>query len=92
MIKNIKNEKLSQNRKRRTEKKIKMGDTKKYLSNKIKTKTKKRIENLDKIRELKSELCEIKYDNSPNKLQSELKKLKKFMLLIKIYMRINKNY
>ena len=76
------NKKLSRNRKRRIER-IKIGDKLKTLSNKTKTEKKKKYKNIDKIKELEMELVIIKYANNPNKLQSEIKELKKIKLLIK---------
>ena len=67
------NKKLSRNRKRRIERRIKIDDKLKTLSNKIKTEKKKKYKNIDKIKELEMELVIIKYANNPNKLQSEIK-------------------
>ena len=39
---------------------------------------------------MESELVKIKYAKNPDKHQSELKKWKKFELLIKVCMRLNK--
>ena len=71
------NKKLSRNRKRRIERRIKIDDKLKTLSNKIKTEKKKKYKIIDKIKELEMELVIIKYANNPKKLQSEIKELKK---------------
>ena len=52
----------------------------------------KRKRNFEKIEGLELKIVKLKYANNPRKLQSELKELKKFKLLIKIYMRLNKKY
>ena len=57
-----------------------------------KCKTEKKKKNLDKVKQLDLHLVQLKNANSPNNLQSALKELKKFKLLIKIYMRLNQNY
>ena len=94
MIISNENKKLSRNRKRRFERKNKLDDSMKILSNKIKNEKKKKIKNFDKIKQLEIELVKIKYANNPNKLQSELKELNKiqFIDLHEIYMKLNKKY
>ena len=77
------NKKLSRNRKRGIERRIKIDDKLKTLSNKIKTEKKKKYKNIDKIKELEMELVIIKYANNPNKLQSEIKELKKIQVIDK---------
>ena len=77
------NKKLSRNRKRRIERKSKIDNNMKLLLNKIKTEKKKRIKNLDKIKQLEILLVNIKYANDPNKLQSELKELNKIQVFNK---------
>ena len=56
----------------------------KLLLNNIKTETKKKTKNLDKIKHLEILLFEIKYANNPNKLQSELKESNKIEVIDKI--------
>ena len=56
----------------------------KSLLNKIKSGKKNKFKNNDKIKELETDLVKIKYVNSPNKLQSQLKVLKKIKFLMKI--------
>ena len=75
MIMNNENKKLSRNRKRRIERRIKMDSRMKLLLNKIKAEKKKR--NIDKIKQLEIELVKIKYADNLNKLQSALKELNK---------------
>ena len=77
------NKKLSRNRKRRIERRIKIDDKLKTLSNKIKTEKKKKYKIIDKIKELEMELVIIKYANNPKKLQSEIKELKKIQVIDK---------
>ena len=72
---NNKNKKLSRNRMRRIEQKIKMDDKMKLLLNKIKTEKKKKNKKIDKIKDLEIELVNVKYANNPTKLQPELKEL-----------------
>ena len=86
------NKKLSRNRNRRIERKIKMDDNMKLLLNKIKTKKTNKNENYDKIKELEIKLVEKNYANNPNKLRSALKVLKKSTLFIKIYMRLKMKF
>ena len=83
------NKKLSRNRKRRIERKKKLDEQMKSLLNKNKSKKKKKKEIIDKAEEVEIELVRINYANNPNKIQSEIKDLKKFTLLIKIDMRLN---
>ena len=61
------NKKLSRNRKRRIERRIKIDEKMKSLLNKIKTEKKKKNKTFDKIKELEIELVEIKYANNPTK-------------------------
>ena len=75
------NKKLSRNRKRRIERKNKIGDDMKLLLNKIKSE--KKNKNFDKIRQLEILLSNIKYSNDPNKLQSALKKSNKIQVINK---------
>ena len=56
MIKINENKKLSQNRKRRIEPRIKIDGQMKFLLNKVKTERKKENKNVDKIKELDMEL------------------------------------
>ena len=77
MIMNNENKKLSRNRKRRIERRIKMDDKMKSLLNTIKYEKKKKNKNIDKIKELEIELVKIKYSNKPDKLQSASKELNK---------------
>ena len=77
------NKKLSRNRKRRIERRIKLDDGMKLLLNKIKTEKKKKNKSFDKIKELEIELIKIKYANSSNTLQSELKELNKIHVIEK---------
>ena len=83
MIINNENKKLSRNRKRRIDRKTKLNDDMKLLLNKIKTEKKKRIKNLDKIKQLEILLLNIKYANDPNKLESEMKELNKIQVINK---------
>ena len=55
----------------------------KLLLNKIKSEKRKRNKNLDKIKQLEILIVNIKYANNPNKLQSELKELKKIQVVNK---------
>ena len=77
------NKKLSRNRKRRIERRIKKDDKMKSLLNKIKSEKKKKNKNYDKIKQLEIELVKIKYANNPNKLKSELKELIKIQVIDK---------
>ena len=83
MIIDKENKKLSGNRKRRIERRIKIYDKMKSLLNKIKTKKKKKNKNFDKIEELEIKLVKIKYSNNPKNLQSELKELNKIQVNVK---------
>ena len=60
-----------------------MNDDTKFLLNKIKSEKKKKNKNYDKIKELEILLVRIKYADNPNKLQSELKELNKFLVVDK---------
>ena len=75
MIMNNENIKLSRNRKRRIERKNKMGDDMIFLLNKIKSEKKKKYKNFDKIKQLEILLVRIKYVDKPDKLESALKKI-----------------
>ena len=55
--------------------------------NKIKTETRKRNKNLDKIKQLEILLVNIKYANNPNKLENALKELNKNHVLKKNFTR-----
>ena len=83
MVLNKENKKLSRNRKRRIEQTLGIDDKKKSSLNKIKTERKKRMENIDKIKDLEIELVKIDYANIPNKIQSELKELNKIHVVNK---------
>ena len=78
---NNENKKISRNRKRRIERKHKLDNKMKLLL--IKNKTEKKNKTLDKIKQLETELVEIKYANNPKKLQSELKELNKIQVIDK---------
>ena len=67
LIINNENKKLSRNRKRRIGQKIKKADNLKLFLNKIKTETKRRNKNFDKIKELEILLVKIKYAKNPDK-------------------------
>ena len=67
--------KLSRNRKRRILRNIKIDEKMKSYSNKIKTEKKKKNKINEKFKNLEIEVVKIKYDNSPFKKQSALKKL-----------------
>ena len=88
MVINNENKKLLRNRKRRFERRNKIDDKMKSLLNKIRTEKKKKNKNVDKIKELEIELVRIKYANNPNRLQSELKELKKIHIIDKILQEI----
>ena len=75
------NRKLSRNRKRRIERKNKINYDMKILLNKIKSETKKKNKNLDKIKQLEILLVRIKYAANSNKLESALKKLNKIQVI-----------
>ena len=83
MIINNENEKLSRNRKRRNERKIKMDDNMKSLLTKIKSERRKRNKSLDKIKQLETLLVNIKYGDNPNKLENALKELNKIQVVNK---------
>ena len=74
------NKKLSRNRKRRNERKIKMDEKMKSFLKKIKSEKKKIIDN---FKEIEIELFKIKYANNPNKLQFALKELNKIQVVDK---------
>ena len=84
------NKKLSKNRKRRIERRIKIDEKMKSFPNKIKTK--KKIKNFDKNKELEIVLVKIKYANNPNELQPELKDLNKIHVGKEIYMNLKMKY
>ena len=71
MINNV-NEKISQNRKRRIERKIEMDDKKKLILNKRKTEREKKNKIIDKIEQLENGMIKIKYADYP--ILSESKK------------------
>ena len=81
MILNNENKKLSQNRKRRIDRRNKIIDDMKFLLNKIKTKTKKKYKNDEKIKQLEIILVRIKYADKPDKLESALKELNKIQVV-----------
>ena len=60
-----------------------MNDKMKSLLNKIKTERKNKNKNFDKIKKLEIQLVKIKYANSPNNVQSELKELNKIHIVIR---------
>ena len=74
LIINNENKKLSGNRRRRIERIFEVDNKMKPLLNKTKSEKKKKNKNIDKLKELEIEVVIFKYDNNPNKLQSELKK------------------
>ena len=55
----------------------------KTSTDKIKSEKKRKNKIFDKIKQLETELVKIKYAKNPNKLQSELKELKKVHAVIK---------
>ena len=71
------NKKLSRNRKRRIDRRNKIIDDMKLLLNKIKSETKKKNKNFDKIKQLEMLLVRIKHADKPDKLESVLKELNK---------------
>ena len=81
MILNNENIKLSRNRKRRIDQKIRMNSDMKLLLNKIKTGKKWR--NLVKVKQLEILLVKIKYANNHNKLNIALKELNKNQVIKK---------
>ena len=83
MIINNENSKLSRNRKRRIDRRIKIIDDMKLLLNKIKSEKKKKIKNFDKIKHLENLLVRIKYADKPDKLESALKELNKIQVFDK---------
>ena len=87
---NNENEKLSPNREKRIERKIKMDDIIKLLLNKIKTEKKKK--NFDKVKSLESELVKIKHSNKPDKLQNAQKELNKTQVVDKNLHEIKMKY
>ena len=58
-----------------------MNGQRKLLLNKIKSEKKKKIKNINRIKQLEIELVKIKYVNNPNKLEYELKELKKIHIV-----------
>ena len=80
---NNENKKLSRNKKRRIERKIKMDENMKILLNKTKSEKRKRNKDFDKIKQLETLLVKIKYANNPNKLQSALIELNKIHVVNK---------
>ena len=83
MIINNETKKLSRNRKRRIARKLNMTNDMKSILNKIKSEKKKRIKNLDKIKQLKIQLVNIRYANDPKKLNNALKELNKIQVIDK---------
>ena len=83
MIINNETKKLSRNRKRRIARKLNMSNDMKSILNKIKSEKKKRIKNLDKIKQLKIQLVNIRYANDPKKLNNALKELNKIQVIDK---------
>ena len=77
------NKKISRNRKRRIEQKIKMDDNMKSFINKIKTEKKKKTKNFDKIENLEIELVKINYVSNPSRLKPALKELNEFQVVSK---------
>ena len=77
---NNENKKLSQNRKRRFERKIRKDDEVKTLLNKIETEKRKK-NNIDKIKNSEILLVKIKYANNPDKFQCALKELNKIQVI-----------
>ena len=75
------NKRLSRNRKRRIDRRIKINNDMKLLINKIKTEKKKK--SLNKIKQLEILLVQIKYANNPNKLQSALEELNNIQVIDK---------
>ena len=78
---NNENKKLSRNRKRRIERKIKMDKTMKSLLNQIKNQKKRKNKDIDEIKNLEIELVKIKYSNKPDKLEYSLKELNKIEVI-----------
>ena len=77
MIIDNKNNKLSRNRKRRINCKNRHSSNEKIILNEIKSEKKKKIKNLDKIRQLKILLVNKRYAKDPKKLENALKVLDK---------------
>ena len=77
MIINNETKKISRNRKRRINRKNKISSDMKLLLNKIKSEKKKKNKNLDKIKQLKILLVNIRYASDPKKLENALKELNK---------------
>ena len=68
MIINNETKKVSRNRKRRIDRKNKINNDMKLLSNKIKSAKRKRNKNFDRIKQLEILLVRIKYADKPDKL------------------------
>ena len=82
---NNENQKLSRKRKRRIERNDKINNDEKLLLNRLKSaEKKKKNKKFEKIKQLKILLVNIKYVNTPNKLQPELKELNKSQVIDKI--------
>ena len=92
MIINNESKNVSRNTKRRINRRNKINDDMKLLLSKIKSEENKKIKILDEIKQSKILLVRIKYVNKNNKLQSALKELKKFKLLMKIYTKLKMKY
>ena len=82
IIKN-ENKKISQNRRRRVERRNKMNDDMKLILNKIKSEKKKKNKNFDKVKHLEIFLIRIKHADKPNKLENALQELKKIQIFDK---------
>ena len=80
---NNEKEKLSQNRKGRIERRIKIDDKMKPKVNEIKTEKKKKQKNYDRIKESEIEMVKFKYFKYPNLLESKLKELNKIQVVDK---------
>ena len=83
MIINNETKKLSRNRKRRIARKLNMSDDMKSILSKIKSEKKKKNKNLDKIKQLKIQLVNIRYANDLKKLNNALKELNKIQVIDK---------
>ena len=77
LIRNNETKKLSQNRKRRIERKQIFSDAMKLILNKIKKEKKKKNKNFDKIKQLEILSVRMKYADKPDKLESAFRELNK---------------
>ena len=75
MIINNENEKLSRNRKRITERKIKKNNKMNLFLNKFILEEKNKYKIIERIKQLEIELPEMKYVNNPNSLEFKLNEL-----------------